>query len=430
MRNEPITILGETNYRKQRQRFGIKVADRSRHLYLIGQTGTGKSTLLLNMIAQDLKRGSGTAVIDPHGDLVERVLDLVPPDRIDDVVYFNPADQEYPIGFNVLDKSNGNLTHLIASGLIEVLRKIWNDSWGPRLEYVLRNAVLALLQAPESTLLGISRLLIDPVYRADVLRHVHDPVVRHFWEIEYELYPKVFRAETISPIQNKVGQFLSVAMMRNILGQTRTRFDLRDTMDSGKILLVNLAKGRLGEDNSSLLGSLLVTKLAQAAMSRADAPPGNRPPFPVYIDEFQNFASESFGSILSEMRKYGLQLILSHQYLAQMPESLRSAVFGNVGTIVSFRIGGEDASYLEQEFSPVFSAQHLIELPAYDIYLKLSIDGRTSEPFSATTLPPTTRSHGGAPKVIAQSRERYSTPRSVVEEKILRWKQSELLHTE
>jgi hypothetical protein len=430
MQNEQITILGETNYRNRLERFGIKASDRSRHMYVIGQTGTGKSTLLLNMIAQDIAAGKGVAVIDPHGDLAEAVLNHVPPHRVNDVVYFNPADHDHPIGFNVLDSGTGHLEHLAASGLVEVFKKIWRDSWGPRLEYILRNAILALLQAPETSLLGIPRLLIDPSYRSEVLRHVKDPIVRQFWEIEYELYPKVFRAETISPIQNKVGQFLSVAIMRNILGQTRNRFNLREIMDSGKILIVNLAKGRLGEDNAALLGSLLVTKIAQAAMSRADLPPAVRIPYTVIIDEFQNFASESFGNILSEMRKYGLQLVLAHQYLSQMPESLRSAVFGNIGTIVSFRIGAEDGAYLEQEFAPTFSAQHLISLPAYEIYLKLCIDGKTSDPFSANTLPPSTRSHDCAAKVIAQSQERYSSPRSVVEDKILRWKQSELLHTE
>lgn len=430
MQKQQVTILGETNYRNRCQRFGIKASDRSRHMYVIGQTGTGKSTLLLNMITQDIAAGLGVAVIDPHGDLAEAVLDHVPPHRINDVVYFNPSDHDHPIGFNVLDAEAGHPEHLAASGLVDVFKKIWSESWGPRLEYILRNAILALLQAPETSLLGIPRLLIDPSYRSEVLRHVKDPVVRQFWEIEYELYPKVFRAETISPIQNKVGQFLSVSIMRNILGQTQNRFGLREIMDSGKILIVNLAKGRLGEDNAALLGSLLVTKLAQAAMSRADMSPDQRTPYAIFIDEFQNFASESFGNILSEMRKYGLQLVLSHQYLSQMPESLRSAVFGNIGTIISFRIGAEDGVYLEQEFSPTFSAQHLIGLPAYEIYLKLCIDGKTSDPFSAKTLPPTTRSHNCASKVIAQSRERYTTPRSVVEDQILRWKQSEMLHTE
>lgn len=370
------------------------------------------------------------AVIDPHGDLVERALDLVPPRRINDVVYFNPADADFPIGFNPLELRPGQQPHLIASGLVETFKKIWSDSWGPRLEYILRNALLALIESGGNTLLGIPRLLIDPAFRAGVLRRVKDPVVRTFWEIEYELYPKVFRTETISPIQNKVGQFLSTALIRNVLGQVRTHFDLRRIMDEGKILLVNLAKGRLGEDNSALLGSLLVTNLAQTAMSRADLPVEKRQPFAVFIDEFQNFASESFGSILSEMRKYGLQLVLAHQYLAQMPELLRSAVFGNVGTVIAFRIGGEDAQYLEEEFGPIFSSTDLLSLPAYEVYLKLSIDGRTSDAFSASSLPPPTRSYDNSGKIITQSRQRFGTPRSVVEAAIHRFHSSDLLAAE
>lgn len=430
MTPDDITLLGETNYRNNRKRFGIKPADRQRHIYTIGQTGTGKSTLLLNLIAQDIAAGRGLAVIDPHGDLVERALDLVPPERINDVVYFNPADVDFPIGFNPLEQRPDQQLHLIASGLVETFKKIWKDSWGPRLEYILRNAILALVEAGSSTVLGIPRLLTDPVYRAEVLKRVKDPVVKTFWEIEYELYPKVFRTETISPIQNKVGQFLSTALVRNVLGQVRTRFDLRQIMDEGKILLVNLAKGKLGEDNSALLGSLLVTSLAQTAMSRANLSPEQRQPFAVFIDEFQNFASESFGGTLSEMRKYGLQLVLAHQYLAQMPELLRSAVFGNVGSVIAFRIGGEDARYLEQEFCPAFNATDLLSLPSYEVYLKLSIDGRTSDAFSASTLPPPTESLGNASKIVAQSRQRYGAPRSVVEDAIRRFHSADQLIAE
>jgi len=426
MQTDHVTLLGQTTYRNALKPFGIKQSDRRRHMYVIGQTGAGKSTLLLNMIAQDARNELGFALLDPHGDLVERVLDLIPPHRVNDTVYVNPADLEYPVAFNVLKNTQPELRHLAASGLVQVFKKIWSDSWGPRLEYVLRNAILALLECPGQTLLGIPRMLTDGRYRQWIIKHVTDPVVRNFWLLEYEQYPKVFRTETISPIQNKVGQFLSAAIMRNILGQTKTKFDLRQVMDNGQILLVNLAKGKVGEDNAALLGALIVTKLQLAAMSRAEIPEANRKPFSVFIDEFQSFATESFTDLLSEMRKYGIQLVLAHQYLAQLPDLLRSAVFGNVGTIITFRIGAEDGEYLEEEFTLVFTADDLLMLPAHHVYLKLSIDGTTSEPFSAVTFPPPTWSCGTRDKIIQQSRQRYSMPRSVVETKIAKWKSSEL----
>ena len=421
MENDRITILGETNYRNQRQRFGIKDYDRQRHVYVVGQTGMGKSTLLLNMLVQDIQRGKGVALIDPHGDLAEQLLDYVPQRRMTDVIYINPADTEHPVGINLLDSNETAGRHLITSHLVDIFKKIWADSWGPRLEYILRNTILALLECDGHTLLSIPRLLIDPEFRSMVLSKVQDPVVRTFWHVEYELYPKVFRTETISPIQNKVGQFLSVPVMRNILGQVNNRVDFRSAMDSGRILIVNLSKGRLGEDNTDLLGSLIVSKLFLTAISRSDTHVEDRRAFTVYIDEFQSFASENFAHTLSEMRKFGLHLVLAHQYLAQLPLQLRSAVFGNIGTALAFRIGAEDGEYLEREYWPTFRASDLQSLSAYDIYVKLSIDGKTTDAFSAWTLPEpiVERSHRDA--IIQLSRMRYASEKVTVESHIDAW---------
>jgi len=418
MENQGITILGETNYRNQRKRFGIRDYDRQRHIYIVGQTGMGKSTLLLNMLVQDIQRGKGVALVDPHGDLAEQLLDYIPQRRMTDVIYINPTDIEYPVGINLLDDDKSIGQYLIASHLVDIFKKIWSDSWGPRLEYILRNTILALLEFGGHTLLSIPRLLIDPEFRAIVLNKVQDPVVRSFWQVEYELYPKVFRTETISPIQNKVGQFLSVPVMRNILGQTQNKVDFRAAMDSGRILVVNLAKGQLGEDNTGLLGSLVVSKLFLTAMSRSDVPVAKRTPFTVYVDEFQSFASDNFAHTLSEMRKFGLHLVLAHQYLAQLPLRLRSAVFGNVGTIIAFRVGAEDGEYLEKEYSPTFRASDLQSLSAYDIYVKLSIEGKTTDAFSGRTIPEPIDRDSHRDAIIQLSRIRYGEDLPIVESQI------------
>ena len=423
MQQNQLTVLGQTNYRNVRRRFGIKPEDRRRHTYIVGKTGMGKTTLLLNCIVQDIRHGHGVAVIDPHGDLVERALDYVPARRINETIYFNPADTEYPIGFNVLACSDQKQKHLVASGLVQVFKKIWTDSWGPRLEYVLRNAFLALLEQPGSTLLGVPRMLVENRYRAKILAGVRDPVIRHFWTMEFEQYPKVFRTETISPIQNKVGQFLANPLTRNILGQTKTKFDLLDVLDSGKILLVNLSKGKVGEDNSALLGALTVTQLYLAALRRSRVPEASRRDFYLYIDELQSFVTEDFASILSEARKYRLNIAgMANQFLSQLPDTLASAILGNVGTLIAFTTGSEDAKALAQEFYPVFSPMHLQSLPKHNVYVKLSIDGSTSDPFSAETLAPyTTDSVSHREKIIGQSRERYGSKRVTAEEKIVRW---------
>ncbi|MFH1366747.1 MAG: type IV secretion system DNA-binding domain-containing protein [Patescibacteria group bacterium] len=418
---DDVTPFGLTNFRNLRRKFGIKVDDRRRHMYLIGKTGMGKSTTIENMIIDDIRKGKGVALIDPLGDLVEKVIEFIPSYRVNDVVYFNPSDLNYPIAFNVLESVDPTHHHLVTSGLIAVFKKIWVDSWGPRLEYVLRNTILALLEYPGSTLLGVTRLLVDKNFRAKVISRLTDPIVKAFWVDEYSAYSNQFRTEAISPIQNKVGQFLSSSVIRNIVGQSKSTIDMREIMDNGKILLLNLAKGRIGEDNSSLLGAMMVTKIQLAGMSRVDIPEEQRNDFYLYVDEFQNFATESFGTILSEARKYRLNLTLAHQYIEQLDEKVAAAVFGNVGTIVCFRVGAADAEFLVKEFDPVFSETDLVNLTKFEVYLKLMIDGVSSEPFSALTLPPLTDVEGNKEKIINVSRERYSIPREEIEEKILRW---------
>lgn len=427
MENTQITLIGETDFRNQKRRFGIKPGDRQRHVYVVGKTGTGKTTLLENMAKQDIQNGRGLAIVDPHGEFAEKMIDFVPSSRINDVIYFNPADTEYPIAFNVMEKVDAEHRHLVASGLVGVFKKIWAESWGPRLEYVLRNAVLALLEYPNSTLLGIMRLLVDKEYRARVMEKVKDPVVKSFWVDEFSKYKGNFEVEAISPIQNKVGQFLTNPLIRNVVGQTKSTIDLRRAMDDGKILIMNLSKGQIGEDASALLGAMMITKLQLAAMSRVDIPESERRDFFLYVDEFQNFATDSFANILSEARKYRLNLTLAHQYIGQLitdsSTRVKDAVFGNVGTMIVFRVGAEDAEFLEKEFSPEFMAPDLVGLGFAQIYLKLMIDGFSSRPFSAVTLPPIQRDEKSSrEKIIKVSRERYSgLSRQEVEEKIARW---------
>ncbi|MFH1049070.1 MAG: type IV secretion system DNA-binding domain-containing protein [Patescibacteria group bacterium] len=428
--SEEITFFAETNYRGKRVKFGVKTDDRRRHIYLIGKTGMGKTTMLEHMVYSDIANGNGLALVDPHGDFAEKILNYIPSGRINDVIYFNPADVEWPIAFNVMEYVDPKFMPLVASGLIGVFKKIWADSWGPRLEYVLRNSILALLEYPGSTLLGVPRMLIDKTYRAKVVKKITDPVVRSFWIDEFSRYPDKFQTEAISPIQNKIGQFLSSSMVRNIISQTKSSVDLRQAMDSKKILIINLSKGKIGEDYSALLGAMMITKLQLAAMGRVDIPESERNDFYLYVDEFQNFATESFANILSEARKYRLNLIIAHQYIGQLVSGqnmvVRDAVFGNVGTIVSFRIGAADAEFLEKEFEPTFMMNDLVNLPKYNVYMKLMIDGMTSEAFSANTLLPlgVEAIEGNAEKIIKNSRQRYSTPRNIIEEKILRWSEA------
>ncbi|MBN2884589.1 type IV secretion system DNA-binding domain-containing protein [Patescibacteria group bacterium] len=425
--NDEISVFAETTFRNQYKKFGIKTDDRRRHMYLIGKTGMGKSTIQENMIVGDIRAGHGLAVVDPHGDLAEKIIEYIPKERIKDVVYFNPSDMDFPIAFNVLEQVDPHLRHLVASGLLGVFQKLWADSWGPRLEYILRNAILAILDFPGSTLLGVVRMLSDKSYRKRVVANIKDPVVKAFWEKEFASYADKFASEAVSPIQNKVGQFLSSSLMRNIIGQVKSSINIREIMDEGKILIMNLSKGRIGEDNSALLGAMMITKIQLAAMSRVDMPEKERKDFYLYIDEFQNFSTDSFANILSEARKYHLNLILAHQYIEQLSEKVKPAVFGNVGTMISFRIGATDAEELAKEFAPVFTEEDLVNLPKYEMYLKLMIDGVASSPFSAKGLPPLTEAEktNNMEKVIQYSREKYASARDEVEEKILRWHSAE-----
>ncbi len=425
MDNNEVIFFAQTNFRNQMRRFGIKTDDRRRHMYLIGKTGMGKSTILENMIVEDIRAGRGVAVVDPHGDLAEKIIKYIPSNRINDVVYFNPSDIEYPIAFNLVEQVEPHLRHLVASGLIGVFQKLWADSWGPRLEYILRNTILAILDFPGSTLLGVVRMLSDKEYRKKVVTNVKDPVVKSFWEKEFAGYADKFASEAVSPIQNKVGQFLSSSLMRNIVGQVKSSINMREIMDEGKILIMNLSKGRIGEDNSALLGAMMITKIQLAAMSRVDIEEETRRDFYLYIDEFQNFSTESFANILSEARKYRLNLIMAHQYIEQLDEKVRPAVFGNVGTIIVFRVGANDAEELVKEFTPIFTEEDIVNLPKFEMYLKLMIDGIASDPFSARGLSPLSAEEKtkNEEKVINYSRQKYANDREEVEEKIMRWHQ-------
>jgi len=422
-----ISILGETNFRNRRRQFGMRTDDRRRHVYLIGKTGVGKSTLLANMLVQDIQHGRGVAIVDPHGDLAESILDFIPSDRVNDVVYFDPSDAGFPIAFNVLgtvDPSDPRFDQeksLVSSGLVGVFKKIWADSWGPRLEYILRNTILALLDTPGNTLLGIPRILVDKQFRKRIVEKIRDPVVKAFWVDEFANYNERFRSEAISPIQNKVGQFLSSSIIRNVVGQPKSTIDIADIMNNRKILLMNLAKGKIGEDTTALLGAMMITKVQLAAMDRARFPEKERVDFYLYVDEFQNFATESFATILSEARKYRLNLILAHQYITQMVEPVRDAVFGNLGTIICFRVGAFDAEFLEPEFLPTFTQTDVVNLDNHNAYIKLMIDGVTSKPFSMSTLPASGVRYENREKVLHVSRERHGRPKEVVEEKIARW---------
>ncbi len=417
-----ITIFAETNFRNARRRFGIKTDDRRRHMYLLGKTGMGKTTLMENMVISDILAGHGVCYLDPHGDSAEKILDYIPAHRINDVVYFNPADQDYPIGFNIFETTSEEQKHLVASGLMGVFKKIWPDVWSARMEYILLNCVLALLDYPGATLLGISRLLVDVEYRKRVIAKIRNPIVKTFWVAEFTSWTEKYATEAVAPVLNKVGQFISASIIRNIVAQVKSTINPRQIMEEGKILIVNLSKGKIGEDNMRLLGGMLVTKLQLAAMERVDIKlESERRDFYLFVDEFQNFANQSFANILSEARKYHLNLIIAHQYIKQLEEEVAWAVFGNVGTLVVFRVGADDGQFLENEFTPVYTPEDLLNLAKHQVYLKLMVDGAATFPFSASTLPNTATITGNTSKIIAVSRERYASPRALIEEKVLRW---------
>ena len=420
MENSPhINYFAQTDFRGRKIPFGIKSEDRAKHVYVIGKTGMGKSTMLENMAIQDIKNGEGMCFIDPHGKTAELLLEYVPKERIDDVLYIAPFDLEYPIGFNVMEDVGKAERHLVAAGLMSAFKKIWVDAWSARMEYILNNTILALLEYPGSTLLSVNKMLSDKKFREKVVAHITDPGVKSFWVDEFASYTDRFAAEATPAIQNKVGQFTSNPLIRNILGQPQSTFNFRQLMDEKKIVIINLSKGRIGEGNANLLGSMLITKIYLAAMSRANMTETEikkMPAFYLYVDEFQSFANESFADILSEARKYKLALTIAHQYIEQMPEEVRDAVFGNVGTTVAFRVGPFDAEVFEKIFFPTFTKEDMVGLGFAQIYLSLSIDGVGSKPFSATTLPPIAPlDKNNAREVIAASRKKYAKTQAEVE---------------
>lgn len=424
MASDTINYFAQTDFRGKKIPFGIKGEDRARHVYVIGKTGMGKSCLLENMAVQDIQNGEGMAFIDPHGKSADLLLDFVPPERINDVIYFAPFDLEHPISFNIMEDVGADQRHLVANGLMSSFKKIWPDVWSSRMEYILNNCLLALLEYPDSTLLGVNRLLSDKDYRKLVVDNITDPSVRSFWVDEFAKYNERYMQEAGDAIKNKIGQFTANPLIRNIIGQTKSSFNLREAMDSKKILIVNLSKGRLGEQNANLLGGILITKIYLAAMSRAGAGAGisKLPHFYVFVDEFQSFVNDSFADILSEARKYKLSLTIAHQYIEQMPEEVRNAVFGNIGTTIAFRVGPFDAEVLEKIFLPTFTQEDLVNLGFAQIYLTLMIDGVGSSPFSATTLPPIVPTNVAlTEKIIANSQKVYASSREKVEAGINTW---------
>jgi len=417
--DDKVTYFGETDSRNKRVKFGIKAKDRTKHVYVIGKTGMGKSTLLENMAVQDIQGGEGFAFIDPHGQTAEKLLNYIPEERVKDVVYFAPFDVDFPISFNIMEDVGYDKRHLVVSGLMSTFKKIWVDAWSARMEYILSNTLLALLEYPDATLLGVNKMLSDKVYRKKVVDNVQDPAVKSFWVDEFAKYTDKFAAEATPAIQNKIGQFTNNPLIRNIIGQPKSSFDIRQLMDDRKIIIINLSKGRVGEQNANLLGSMLITKIYLAAMSRADNTEKqmkNLPNFYLYVDEFQSFANESFADILSEARKYKLNLTIAHQYIEQMSDEVRAAVFGNVGTMIVFRVGSIDAEQFEKEFAPRFVADDIVNLGIFQMYLKLMIDGVGSQPFSAQSLPPIAELPiSYKPQVMESSRSRYGRIRSEVE---------------
>jgi hypothetical protein len=419
-----IVWIGDRHEWGAEKPFGIETGDRRHHLYVVGKTGSGKTTLLRNLLLQDIEAGRGVGLIDPHGDLASELLDFIPPRRADDVVYFDPADREFPIGLNFFRFASFENWHLVASGIVGAMKAIWRDSWGPRLEYILYATVAALLHCDNASFLGIPRMLADGRYRAWVVKQVKDPVVRSFWTDEFSNYDRRFLTEAIAPVQNKVGQLLMPPLTRHVLGQVRNKVDFRFMMDNRRIFIANLSKGRLGEDKANLLGALLVTTFQLAAMSRSGVSEHGRQDFHLYVDEFHNFSTESFATLLAEARKYRLCLTLSHQYLNQLREEVRDAVFGNVGSMVAFRVGSHDAEILESEFGKVYSAAQFTGLSNYEICAKLLVNGQHGEAFMGRTFPPHGRRYGRGQNIAKRSREKYATKREIVESRINRWLQS------
>ena len=417
--DDQISAFGVTNFRGISHQFGMLRYDRSRHVYIIGQTGAGKSGLLELFALSDIFHNQGYAIIDPHGDFAINNMKFIPGSRLNDVIYFNPADTAYPLGFNPLEVTNPNQKTNISSEIIGVLKRIFGDSWGPRLEYILRYTILALLDRPEATMLDITRMLTDKEFRKETLTYCQDTVVLQFWNVEFASWNDKFVAEAIAPVLNKVGAFTANPIIRNIIGQPKSTFNIRQIMDEGKILIVNLSKGLIGEDNAAILGSFLVTKIQLAAMSRSDIPDvRDRRPFYLYVDEFQNFATDSFATILSEARKYGLNLTVANQYISQMSDTVRDAVFGNVGTMISFRVSADDAPILAKQFEPNFESIDLLQMHNRNFVVNMVIGGEKTPAFSARTLELPPNQADNTPHIIEHSRRMYSRNREDVEKEI------------
>lgn len=417
--DDQISAFGVTNFRGISHQFGMLRYDRSRHVYIIGQTGAGKSGLLELFALSDIFHNQGYAIIDPHGDFAINNMKFIPGSRLNDVIYFNPADTAYPLGFNPLEVTNPNQKTNISSEVIGVLKRMFGDSWGPRLEYILRYTILALLDRPETTMLDITRMLTDKEFRKETLGYCRDTVVLQFWNVEFASWNDKFVAEAIAPVLNKVGAFTANPIIRNIIGQPKSTFNIRQIMDEGKILIVNLSKGLIGEDNAAILGSFLVTKIQLAAMSRSDIPDvRDRRPFYLYVDEFQNFATDSFATILSEARKYGLNLTVANQYISQMSETVRDAVFGNVGTMISFRVSADDAPILAKQFEPNFESIDLLQMHNRNFVINMVIGGEKTPAFSARSLELPPSQADNTPHIIEHSRRMYSKSREDVEREI------------
>lgn len=416
-REKELSLFGVTNFRGTNTIFGANRSDRGRHIYVIGQTGVGKSGLLELLTLSDIYYDQGFCIIDPHGDYAQNMLSYIPKRRVNDVIYFNPADRDFPIGFNPLEVTDKSLKNHISSELVGVLKRMF-ESWGPRLEYILRYTILALLDYPDSTMLDITRMLTEKKFRDDVISHIQDPIVKTFWTTEFASWNDKFAAEAVAPVLNKVGAFVANPMIRNIVGQTKSTFNIRKHMDEGKILVVNLSRGLVGEDNAAILGALMVTKIQLAAMSRANVGLDDRRPFYLYVDEFQNFATDSFAVILSEARKYGLNLTIANQYVSQMDPVVRDAVFGNVGSMVSFRVGADDAAFLSKYYAPQFEPGDIMTLHNRYFVSTMTINGEKSPPFSGSTLNQPPRQTDYTQEIVNQSRNKYALPVDQIEKTI------------